>query len=148
MQTQLLFEILADVADPIVIGSTPEGDRIVVYVTGGKFEGPRIRGRVLPGGGDWLLVRPDGVGVVDVRLVLETDDVERIYMVYRGIVKIPPGGLRGAEPAKIYTAPTFAASTKGKYAWLNGLQAVAEGDPVRRPDHSLAAVRYRVHEVC
>jgi Protein of unknown function (DUF3237) len=144
METNLLFEMSAEVAEPIVINSTPDGDRIVVHVTGGQFKGPRIRGRILPSGGDWLLLRPDGIGVVDVRLVLETDDGERIYMVYRGLVNDITGV---KEPTKIRTAPTFATSTKGKYAWINAVQAVADGDPTRRPDGGLAAVRYSVYEL-
>jgi len=130
METQLLFEISAELAPPIAIGGTPAGDRIIFYVTGGKFEGPRLRGEVMPGGGDWFLVRPDNVGVLDVRIVLKTDDGEPIYMVYRGVAKLPPGGLGAPGPMTIRTAPTFEVSSKGKYAWLNALQAVAEGEPM------------------
>ena len=144
METQLLFEMSAELAEPIVINSTPDGDRIVLQVTDGQFKGPRIRGRILPSGGDWLVLRPDGIGVVDVRLVLETDDGERIYMVYRGLVNDITGA---REPTKIRTAPTFATSTKGKYAWINAVQAVAEGEPIRHPNGGLSAVRYTVYEL-
>src|SRR5271170_5163762 len=80
MELEPLFEITAEVAPPIVISDTPDGTRVIVHVTGGKFEGPRLKGAVLAGGGDWFLMRPDGAGVSDVRLVLRTHDDENIYM--------------------------------------------------------------------
>jgi len=122
MELEPLFEITAEVAPPIVISDTPEGTRVIVHVTGGKFDGPRMRGTVLASGADWFLIR-DGVGLIDVRLALKTDDGENIYMTYTGRAKVTATGLSG-----LATAPTFAASTKGKYAWLNGVQAFAEGE--------------------
>ena len=137
MELELLFEINAEIAPPpIVIPDTPDGTRVVVHVSGGKFEGPRLRGTVLASGGDWFLMRSDGVGVIDVRLVLKTDDSESIYMTYTGRAKLSAGGLTG-----INTAPVFAASTKGKYAWLNGVQAFAEGETTP------AGVKYKVYLV-
>jgi Xaa-Pro aminopeptidase len=56
------------------IGETPSGNRRVGLVAGGTFEGPQLRGTVLPGGADWIIGRPDGVTTLDVRIVLETDD--------------------------------------------------------------------------
>ncbi|MGA7872644.1 MAG: DUF3237 domain-containing protein [Candidatus Binatus sp.] len=123
MELEPLFEITAQIAPPILIPDTPEGTRVIVHVSGGKFEGPRIRGTVLASGADWFLMRSDGVGVIDVRLTLKTDDGETIYMTYSGRAKMGPSG-----PTGLATAPVFAASTKGKYAWLNGVQAFAEGE--------------------
>ena len=125
MELEPLFEITAEVAPPIVISDTPDGTRVIVHVTGGKFEGPRLKGAVLASGGDWFLMRADGVGLVDVRLVLKTDDNENIYMTYTGRAKVTATGLSG-----LATAPVFSASTKGKYEWLNGVQAFAEGETI------------------
>jgi hypothetical protein len=125
VELEPLFEITAEIAPPIVIADTPDGTRVIVPVTGGKFEGPRLRGTLLIGGGDWFLMRSDGVGVIDVRLALKTDDGENIYMTYTGRGKMGASGVTA-----ISTAPTFAASTKGKYAWLNGVQAFAEGETI------------------
>jgi hypothetical protein len=69
-------------------------------------------------GGDWVLARPDGSLLLDVRLVLETDDGAAIYMTYRGVAK------DGA--AWIRTAPQFETGDE-RYAWLNSVQAVATG---------------------
>jgi hypothetical protein len=135
MELELLCEIEIEIAPPpIVIADTPDGTRVIVHVSGGKFEGPRLKGAVLAGGGDWFLMRPDGAGVSDVRLVLRTHDDENIYMTYSGRAQMGPGG-----PTALATAPTFAASTRGKYAWLNGVQAIAAGEP------SSAGVKYKVY---
>jgi Protein of unknown function (DUF3237) len=94
---------------------------VIVNVTGGKFHGPRISGEALNSGADWFLLRPDGVGLADVRLALKTSDGENIYMTYSGRAQLGPNGL----PQELQTAPVFSASTKGKYAWLNSVQAIA-----------------------
>jgi hypothetical protein len=137
MKTEPLMEIEAQLAPPLVISDAPDGNRVIVYVTGGKFQGARLRGEVLPGGGDWFLIRPDAVGCLDVRIVLKTHDGELIYMIYCGRTKLDANG----APTTLQTAPTFVTSTKGKYAWLNAVQAVGEGEAIQ------GGVRYRVHEV-
>ncbi len=134
MELEPLFEITAEVAPPIVISDTPDGTRVIVHITGGKFEGARLKGTLLASGGDWFLMRADGVGVIDVRLALQTDDGENIYMTYTGRGRMGATGLTG-----ISTAPTFAASTKGKYAWLNSVQAFAEGET------TLSGVKYKLY---
>ncbi|MYM34368.1 DUF3237 family protein [Duganella sp. FT94W] len=50
------------------------GTRLMLPIIGGDFEGPLLRGRIVAGGGDWPLVRNDGVGLVDARYTYETDD--------------------------------------------------------------------------
>ena len=50
------------------------GERRMLPILGGDFEGPRLRGKILPGGGDWPLIRPDGVGLTDARYTYQTDD--------------------------------------------------------------------------
>ncbi len=61
------------------LGVTPAGRRRIVTVKGGRFEGPRLRGTVLPGGGDWLVERSDSVRALDVRITLRTGDGHLIY---------------------------------------------------------------------
>src|SRR5882724_10646472 len=91
--TEFLFTVTFTVAPPLHLGTTPLGDRRDVLVTGGDFTGPRLRGRVLPGGSDWIIARPDGALLLDVRATLETDDGALINMTY--------GGLRHGPPAVI-----------------------------------------------
>ena len=67
---ELLFGMSLEVENPVRIGRIHAGDRRVVGVSGGAFEGPRLKGQVLLGGSDWIVVRRDGMLIQDVRLVL------------------------------------------------------------------------------
>jgi len=68
------------------VGETPYGRRRIAAVTGGAFEGEELKGTVLPSpGGDWLLLRRDGILQLDVRITLKTHDDHLIYMSYRGM---------------------------------------------------------------
>ena len=66
-------------------GTGPRGARVTFPITGGSFEGARLRGTVLPGGDDWTVRRPDGVIELDLRITLETDDGALIHMTFEGI---------------------------------------------------------------
>src|SRR5437016_2046721 len=116
LQAEFLCQVNADLEAPQQIGTTPHGTRRIIYVKGGYFEGPKLKGTVLPGGGDWLLVRPDGASELDIRGTLRTDDGHLIYVQYRGIIYAPPAiqqrfqqGERDIDPALYYfrTTPTF-----------------------------------------
>ena len=52
-----LFIFSIDVAKPSIIGKTPGGERRVGEITGGRFEGERLQGKILSGGSDWQVVR-------------------------------------------------------------------------------------------
>lgn len=122
LKSEFLMEFSADLDEGLEIGETPHGNRRIVYITGGEFEGPKLKGQVLPGGGDWLLIRPDGAGELDVRATLRTDDGHLIYSFYRGIFH---GGAGGSD---IYfrTTPYYETSSE-KYGWLNRIVAVGVG---------------------
>jgi hypothetical protein len=134
IKTELLFKIVFDVPSILDVGETPYGRRRIARVAGGTFEGPKMKGRVLDGGGDWLLLRHDGVLQLDVRVVLETDDVQHVYMAYRGyrhgpedvIERLNKGEM--VDPSLYYfrSTPYFETASE-KYAWLNGICAVATG---------------------
>ena len=135
IRTQHLFTLDLTVATPLrMLGATPFGERRIAEVTGGRFEGARLRGTVLPGGGDWLLLRADGALQLDVRLILECHDGALIYMTYRGIRHGPAEVMarlnRGeaVAPSDYYfrAAPFFETGAEA-YAWLNRIIAVASG---------------------
>src|SRR5881409_436164 len=90
MNSRLLMTLQVVVEHPQKIGAVPLGTRATVPIAGGRFEGPRLRGRVLPGGGDWTLLRADGVLELDLRLTLETDDGALIDMRSFGLRHAPP----------------------------------------------------------
>jgi hypothetical protein len=120
------------------LGATPLGRRRVVPVSGGSFEGERLRGTVLPhAGSDWLLERSDGSFQQDARFTLETDDGALIGMSYRGVRNSTPEVAarlaRGEDvPAADYylrTAPFFETAAE-RYAWLNGIVSVGVGQRI------------------
>src|SRR5438477_10973639 len=135
MTSRLLMMLQVFVAPPQKLGAVPHGTRVIAPITSGTFEGPRLRGRVLPGGGDWTLLRPDGVLELDLRITLQTDDGALIYMTSFGFRHGPPEVLaaltRGesVDPSTYYfrTAPRFETSAP-QYAFLNRVIAISSGD--------------------
>ena len=86
MKLEFLMEYTAYVQQPKRNrGDGPFGTRILAVVTGGSFEGPRLKGKIWAGGGDWALRGPDGVARLDVRATFETDDGALIYVQYYGV---------------------------------------------------------------
>ena len=149
MKTRLLMMLDVRVATLQNIGVVPSGTRRTAPLSGGHFEGPRLRGTVLPGGSvDWQLLRADGVLEMDLRFTLQTDDGALISMRSFGLRHGPPEVIaaiaRGesVDPATYYfrTTPRFETSHPA-YAFLNRIVAVASGD--RRADGPI----YTVHEV-
>jgi len=135
MTSRLLMRLQVVVSPPQKLGMVPRGIRTIVPIAGGDFEGPRLRGVVLPGGGDWLLLRSDEVLELDLRITLETDDGALIYMTSFGLRHGPPEVLaalaRGesVNPSTYYfrTAPRFETSAP-QYAFLNRVIAISSGD--------------------
>jgi hypothetical protein len=134
-----LMTLDVTVAGAQKVGNVPHGTRVISPVASGSFAGPRLRGRVLPGGGDWTLLRSDGVLELDLRFTLETDDGALIHMTSFGLRHGPPEVLaalaRGEmlDPASYYfrTTPRFE-TAHPKYSFLNRLLTVSTGN--RRPE--------------
>ena len=135
MDSRLLMMLHVAVMGVQKIGSVPDGTRVVAPIASGQFEGPRLRGKVLPGGGDWTLLRGDGVLELDLRLTLETEDGALIHMKSFGLRHGPPdviaalGRGESVDPSTYYfrTTPRFETGHP-KYAFLNRLLAVSRGD--------------------
>src|ERR1051326_763314 len=85
LQLQPLFIFQIAVAPPNVIGATPGYDRRIGEITGGRFEGEQLRGKILTGGSDWQSLRNDGTTTINVRLVMQTDDGALVGMTYLGM---------------------------------------------------------------
>jgi hypothetical protein len=133
VQLEHIFSYWATVTAPEVIGPLAEGVRINVYVTDGEVSGPKMRGRLRPVGGDWLTLRPDGIGVLDVRATIELEDGALIYTTYGGVADLGPDGydrfLKGTPPAVVplRIAPRYA-TAHPDYLWINRLQCVGVGE--------------------
>src|SRR4030042_7131699 len=134
LRTELLYEVSVDLEPPQNVGATPHGNRQIFYVKGGTFEGPKLKGKVLPGGGDWFMFRPDGAGELDVRATVRTDDGHLIYTYYHGILDAPPEVLQRVaagepvDPSEYYfrTAPCFETASE-KYGWVKPTRAGGGG---------------------
>ena len=134
-----LCRATVEIGEPIVVGDTPLGRRRIIPIIGGRVEGPRLEGVVLPGGADWQIVRGDGGATLEARYTVRTADGALIYVRNVGWRRGPPDVLarlgRGepVDPATYYfrTTPRFETGAP-RYAWLNDLIAV--GSAVRRPE--------------
>jgi hypothetical protein len=148
LATRPLMVLSAVLDKARTLGDTPAGNRKVVNVLGGSLEGERIRGRVLPGGGDWAVTRLDGVLLLDVRLTLETEDGALILCRYEGVRHGPADVMArlaagaAVDPHEMYfrIQPRFETSDS-RYSWLNRILSVGVGE--RLP----AGPRYHIHEI-
>jgi hypothetical protein len=111
------------------------GNRFVVGIRGEAFEAPKLKGTIAAPSGDWITARPDGSSVLDMRIVLQTDDAQKIYIAGRGIAYTPEGGSLFARILPIVETGAT------KYAWLNNV--VAAG--VYRP--KAGKIGYRVYQI-
>jgi hypothetical protein len=136
LRSQHLFTISIELHPVLDLGATPAGERRIVPVSGGRFNGERVRGEILPhAGSDLLLTRADGSFQQDVRLALRMHDGALVLMTYRGIrhssAEVAQRLARGesVSPGHYYlrTAPLFetAAAT---YDWMNRIVAVGIGE--------------------
>ena len=145
---EYLMTYRADLKPPVDVGAGPAGARQIFDVTGGSFEGPTLRGKLLPSGADWLLMGSDGVGRLDVRGTFETDDGAHIYVQYHGILRINEAVQQALAQGRetqygdsyFFTQPRFETGDE-RYAWLNSIVAVGEGRTLP------GAVEYRVYQL-
>src|SRR5881296_4323119 len=122
MTSRRLMTLQVVVPPPQRLGAVPHGTRVIAPITSGTFEGPRLRGKVLPGGADWTLLRSDGVLELDLRITLETDDGTLIYMSFEGIRD------DGAPGAPYFRTLSRFETAETKYSFLNRLLAVGTGE--------------------
>ena len=131
----LAFTIRVDVGAPVEVGQVARGRRRIIPILGGTFEGPAIRGKVLPGGADWQIVRADGLAELDTRYMLRTDGGQLIYIQNAGIRHAPPEVTKRllagepVDPAQVYfkTIPTFETSA-AELQWLTRSIFIGTGE--------------------
>jgi len=115
------------------IGRTPFGERVTYVIKAGTFSGPRLRGRILDGGGDWMLVGDAGLAQLDVRKVLETDDGALIDLRYTGLyrfnaavtAKLAAGQESAFGETQFQVQASFSTGDP-RYDWLNSTLAAGE----------------------
>lgn len=148
MISALPVEHLCDLSIHLELGQvipTSLGTRLTYVVKGGRFDGPRFRGEMLPGGGDWVSVGADGISRMDVRATLRTDDGVLIHYESHGILKFPADGRQrlaqgerlSFDESYVRPTPRFETSDE-RYKWLCGIVTVGYGEyGLGRIDHRL-----------
>jgi hypothetical protein len=134
LSAEPIFRLRCEVADILSLGHTPYGERRIINILGGPVEGPRLNGRILPGGADWQIIRTDGVADLKARYTIETEAGARILVAADGMRHGPPDVIaqlvRGemVDPSLYYfrTAMRFE-SADPDVAWLNKIIAIGRG---------------------
>jgi Protein of unknown function (DUF3237) len=146
--TQPIFTIDAELEAITDLGRTPYGGRRVIGILGGTVRGPKLNGRILPGGADWQIIRSDGATDISARYMIETDAGARILVASDGLRHGPPEVLAAlaqgdsVDPSLYYfrTAMRFETADPA-VDWLNRILAVARGQREAR------SVRLDVYQV-
>lgn len=138
VETEFLFEARVRLTNEMHVGQTPNGYRMIVNVAGGLFEGPRLKGEVIPmSGADWSLIRADGNGALDVRMCLKTDDGAILYVHWHGLMIVDEENRAyaldfakkddpaGASRYYFRASPQFETGDE-RYAWLNNVLCVTK----------------------
>ena len=136
----LVYTAVALLEERVSHGTTPYGERFRVPIIGGSFEGPDIKGRIVPGGADWQLLRSDGYLELVADYFMETDDKVQIKVTNRGLIQTVPGpdGKRYAMTTPRFEAPM------GKYSWLNQLIFAGTAAP---GDAKVPSVRLAIYKL-
>jgi hypothetical protein len=128
------FSFWVSLKPPVDFGAGPLGQRIYLEVIDGVATGQRLQARAVGGGGDWIVVGPDGYGRIDVRLQFETDDNAHVFVQYFGLLEInqvvgqalATGGATTYGDQYFRTTPRLETGDP-RYAWMNQSVFVARG---------------------
>jgi hypothetical protein len=126
---EFAFSELVTLGPAVTPGKTALGERNIIPITGGTFEGPGIKGTIMPGGWDWQLHRADGCTEVKADYMLRTDDGVVINVVNTGALCPPAAG----RPLTARTYPRFEAPI-GRYDWLSKTAFVGTLALAKAPD--------------
>lgn len=113
-KTEHMWDAKVSIAETIVLGESKRGTRRVVPITGGTFEGSKIKGIVMPGGEDWQNVRPDGDTELYARYLLKTDDGVIIQVINQVLIHIEEG-----QQPYVRSVIDLEAPNDSKYDYLN-----------------------------
>jgi len=137
LKSKLLFEVTFNLKPGVEVGQTLAGKRTIYPVLDGFFEGPNLKGKVLTGGADWFLQLNETTNKIDVRVTLQTNEGENIYVTYQGFLNLNADGTYYFR-----TTPYFETSSK-KHAYLNHIVSVGVGTIVKLGE----TVSYKVYQI-
>ena len=135
---KLAYEAVVDIGERQDLGASPLGERFLVPILGGHFEGERLRGQVLPGGADRQWLRPDGVKELDALYEMQTDDGCIITVRNRVLIdEHAPAGRYARSVVRLQ-------ASHPRYAWLGRRVFVGTLESLRP---ARTAVKIRVYEL-
>jgi hypothetical protein len=143
MDTTLEFAYTALLERPQDVGATLTGRRLIYPIVGGRVEGERLSGELVPGGADWMSLS-HGWGRIDVRGTIRTDDGATIYLAYDGLIEMTHDVRAGAETAfedQYIRCAVRLECGHPEYAWVNHTMFLSRGRMV------VGGVAYEVHRV-
>lgn len=148
IEFEYLCDLKVDVGEIVTMGPGPLGERRIVAILGGTFEGPGMKGSVLPGGNDWQIVREDGVLDVDARYALREERGGAIRVVSQGYRHGPPevlaaiGRGEAVDPSTYFFRSVLRFETGApELAFLNRTIAIAKAE---RKARQVLLTAYRV----
>ncbi|UTW00692.1 DUF3237 family protein [Marinomonas rhizomae] len=118
-ETKFVYESRVTIdKDRVTVGQSKYGERGIIWITGGEFEGPSLKGEVISGGGDWQLGRPDGSRELEAKYALKTDDGFIILVQNKAIIRAQP---TENDPKHNYARSvlSFEAPIGSPYEWMN-----------------------------
>jgi hypothetical protein len=148
LSNQPIFTVDAELDAILNLGPTPYGERRIINIVGGTVKGPKLIGRILPGGADWQFIRADGAADIQARYIIETNAGARILVYSEGLRHGPPDVIaalaRGeaVDPSRYYFRTLMRFETSDPAIdWLNRILTLARGERRAR------SVRLDVYEV-
>lgn len=151
-KVEFVFEERVTLAPATVLGETALGHRQYIPITGGTIAGPKLQGRVIPGGWDFQLRYPGGCGTLSADYFLEASDGTVIHILNESF----SCGIGGANGERSFFRPRFEAP-KGPHEWLTRGTFIATLELDRSADAAaapaagtppvLGAIRIKVYQV-
>jgi hypothetical protein len=135
---EFVCELKVTTAKAMSLGITSKGERRIIPITGGTFEGPQLRGQVLSGGADYQYVNQTNTRTeIEAIYSIKTDDGVLIHIRNIGLISRTPEEAEAIalgktiDWSKIYfrASPKFEAPSDSKYKWLNDAIFICKGIP-------------------
>lgn len=149
MNLEHICDVAVVVAKPFEIGDVGTGERRIIDIQGGVLKGPRFNGKVLPGGADFQIIRPNGFTILEARYAIQAEDGALVYVENNGVrfgapdvmAKIKRG--EPVDPAQVYFKSVIRFETAApQYRWMMESMFVCSGQ--RKPD----AVELSIYRLC
>ena len=116
-ELEFALQLKVTLGEAYGIDNTQHGRRTIIPITGGTFEGPKLKGTIINGGADYQL-NTESRTELEAIYCIRTDDGINIHVRNKGIIYNGKDA-EGNPTFYFRAAPTFEAPADSKYAWLN-----------------------------